>query len=200
MIRGGHLDLCVLGALQVAQNGDLANWSTGRLRTRFPRSAGRWIWSPASRTIFVITKHCHEDGRAEARRGVHVSAHRAAGVVDRVYTDLAVIDVTPGRVPRLVELAPALTFEEVQEPDRRPAPSWPMPGRQTEMSTATKTSTQRRVLFADAQLKSARRAASAATPCCASRTRLYAEHRGGVPITDLEGVVADRLLPTTWRR
>ena len=64
MIRGGHLDLCVLGALQVAQNGDLANWSTGE-PDAIPAVGGAMDLVAGVKSIFVITQHCTREGEAK---------------------------------------------------------------------------------------------------------------------------------------
>jgi len=112
MIRGGHLDLCVLGALQVAANGDLANWSTGA-PDAIPAVGGAMDLVAGVKTIYVITQHCTKHGDPKL---VETCSYPLTGlaVVDRVYTDLAVIDITD-RGFQLVELSPGVRFEYVQE-------------------------------------------------------------------------------------
>ncbi len=112
MIRGGHLDLCVLGALQVAQNGDLANWSTGE-PDAIPAVGGAMDLVAGVKAIYVITQHCTKQGEPKL---VESCAYplTGAGVVNRIYTDLAVIDVTPEGF-RLVELSPGVGFDDVQD-------------------------------------------------------------------------------------
>jgi len=111
MIRGGHIDLCVLGALQVAENGDLANWSTGE-PDAIPAVGGAMDLVAGVKAIFVMTQHTTKDGEPKlVERCTYPLT--GCGVVNRVYTDLAVIDVTP-RGFRLVELGPGLDFDFVQ--------------------------------------------------------------------------------------
>ena len=110
MIRGGHLDICVLGALQVSANGDLANWSTGEPGA-IPAVGGAMDLVAGVRTILVITNHVTKTGDAKLVEECSYPL-TACGVVSRVYTDLAVIDVTPSGF-RLVELAPDVAFEDV---------------------------------------------------------------------------------------
>ena len=112
MIRGGHLDLCVLGALQVAQNGDLANWSTGE-EGAIPAVGGAMDLVAGVKAIYVITQHCTKRGEPKLV-GSCAYPLTGAGVVDRVYTDLAVIDVAAGGF-RVSELAPGVSFEYVRE-------------------------------------------------------------------------------------
>lgn len=121
MIRGGHLDLCVLGALQVAQNGDLANWSTGE-EGAIPAVGGAMDLVAGVKKIFVVTQHVTKSGEPKL---VESCAYplTGVGVVDRVYTDLAVIDVTPEGF-RVVELCPGADFGSVQE--RTGAPLLPI--------------------------------------------------------------------------
>lgn len=122
MIRGGHLDLCVLGALQVARNGDLANWSVGG-PDAIPAVGGAMDLVAGVKSIYVITQHCTKEGEPKLVESCTYPL-TGVGVVDRVYTDLAVLDVTPDGF-RLVELAPGLDFDEVQRhtgaPILRPA-------------------------------------------------------------------------------
>ena len=122
MIRGGHLDLSVLGALQVAQNGDLANWSTGEPGA-IPAVGGAMDLVAGVKKVFVITQHTTKSG---APKLVESCAYplTGRGVVDRVYTDLAVIDVTPQGF-RVAELSPGVDFATVQE--RTGAPLLPAP-------------------------------------------------------------------------
>ena len=111
MIRGGHLDLSVLGAMQVASNGDLANWSTGK-PDAIPAVGGAMDLVAGVKNVFVITQHCTKSGDPKL-----VSACTypltGQGVVDRIYTDLAVIDVTAGGF-QVCELCPGVSFETVQ--------------------------------------------------------------------------------------
>ena len=112
IIRGNHLDICVLGALQVSQEGDLANWSTGA-PDAIPSVGGAMDLVAGVKTIFVITQHVTKNGEFKL---LETCAYPLTGkrVVSRVYTDLAVIDVTP-RGFMLVELAPGVDFKYVQE-------------------------------------------------------------------------------------
>jgi 3-oxoadipate CoA-transferase beta subunit len=112
MIRGGHIDLCVLGALQVAQNGDLANWSTGE-PDAIPAVGGAMDLVAGVGTIYVVTQHTTRHGEPKL---VESCTYPLTGpsVVDRIYTDLAVIDVTRDGF-RVAELSPGVDFEYVQE-------------------------------------------------------------------------------------
>ncbi len=112
MIRGGHIDLCVLGALQVSRDGDLANWSTGA-PDAIPAVGGAMDLVAGVETIYVITQHTTRDGEPKLVESCTYPL-TGPGVVDRIYTDLAVIDVTPEGF-RLVELSPGIEFEYVQE-------------------------------------------------------------------------------------
>jgi 3-oxoadipate CoA-transferase beta subunit len=121
MIRGGHIDLCVLGALQVSQAGDIANWSTGA-PDAIPAVGGAMDLVAGVETIFVITQHTTRDGGPKLVESCTYPL-TGPGVVDRIYTNLAVIDVTPNGF-QLVELAAGVDFDHVQE--RTGAPLLPM--------------------------------------------------------------------------
>jgi 3-oxoadipate CoA-transferase beta subunit len=112
MIRGGHIDICVLGAMQVAQNGDLANWSTGN-PDAIPAVGGAMDLVAGVKTIRVITQHVTNKGYPKLVEGCTFPL-TGAGVVSRVYSDLAVIDITPEGF-KVVELAPGVDFDYVQE-------------------------------------------------------------------------------------
>lgn len=111
MIRGGHIDVCVLGAMQVAENGDLANWSTGP-NDPMPAVGGAMDLVAGVRNIWVVTKHCtkHGDPKLLANCELPVTG---LNVVRRIYTDLATIEVTRNGF-ELRELAPHVDFEFVQ--------------------------------------------------------------------------------------
>ena len=112
MIRGGHLDLCVLGALQVSSNGDLANWSTGT-PDAIPAVGGAMDLVAGVKQIFVLTQHTTREG---APKLVEACTYPLTGVnvVNRIYTELAVIDVTNDGF-QLIELSPGIEFDYVQE-------------------------------------------------------------------------------------
>ncbi len=111
MIRGGHIDVCVLGAMQVSASGDLANWSTGA-PDAIPAVGGAMDLVAGVDSIFVITKHVAKTGEPKIVESCTYPL-TGRGVVSRIYTDLAVIDVTP-RGLRLLELAPGMSLEEVR--------------------------------------------------------------------------------------
>ena len=112
MIRGGHLDLCVLGALQVASNGDLANWSTGG-PDAIPAVGGAMDLVAGVKSVYVITQHCTKTGDPKLIEACTYPL-TGPGVVNRIYTDLAVIDITVEGF-QLVELSPGVSFEYVAE-------------------------------------------------------------------------------------
>ena len=112
MIRGGHIDLCVLGALQVAKNGDLANWSTGG-KDAIPAVGGAMDLVAGVKTIYVVTQHNTKHGDPKLVESCSFPL-TGLGVVSRIYTDLAVIEVTE-RGFQLVELSHGVSFEYVQE-------------------------------------------------------------------------------------
>src|SRR5271154_5326053 len=93
LIRGGHLDLCVLGAFQVAENGDLANWAPSN-NDSAPAVGGAMDLAAGAKQVWVLMEHTTKSGES---RLVHRCTYplTALGVVKRVYTNLAVLDVTP---------------------------------------------------------------------------------------------------------
>ena len=111
MIRGGHLDVCVLGTMQVAANGDIANWSTGA-PDAIPAVGGAMDLVQGVETIYVITKHTTRQGQPKLVERCSYPL-TGSGVVSRIYTDLAVVDVTPEGF-RVAELAPGVDFDEVR--------------------------------------------------------------------------------------
>jgi 3-oxoadipate CoA-transferase beta subunit len=112
MIRGGHIDVCILGAMQVAQNGDLANWSTGAPGA-VPAVGGAMDLVAGARQVRVITDHVTSGG--EPKLFEHCSYPLTGrGVVERIYTNLAVLDVTADGF-LLREVAPGASVERIRE-------------------------------------------------------------------------------------
>jgi len=111
MIRGGHIDLAMLGAMQVGANGDLANWATGD--EKFPPAVGGAMDLAAGAAgVWVLMEHNAKDGTPKIIERCTYPL-TAEGVVDRIYTNLAVIDVTnDGLLVR--EMVAGLEFEELQ--------------------------------------------------------------------------------------
>jgi 3-oxoadipate CoA-transferase beta subunit len=112
VIRGGHLDLCVLGAFQVAENGDIANWSTADDDTA-PAVGGAMDLAAGARRLWVLMEHTTKAGDSRlVRRCTYPLTAR--GAVTRIYTNLAVLDVTPaGFLVR--EMVPGLSFDALQQ-------------------------------------------------------------------------------------
>ena len=111
MMRGGHLDVCVLGAFQVSASGDLANWHTGA-PDAIPAVGGAMDLAIGAKQVFVMMDHQTKTGESKI---VRRCSYPLTGVacVNRIYTDLTVLDVTlQGLAVR--EMAPGLTFAELQ--------------------------------------------------------------------------------------
>jgi 3-oxoadipate CoA-transferase beta subunit len=110
MMRGGHLDICVLGAFQVSVRGDLANWATGEADA-IPAVGGAMDLAIGARQTFVMMELLTRRGDSKL---VAECSYPLTGLacVDRVYTDLAVIDITPEGL-RAVELIDGLSLDEL---------------------------------------------------------------------------------------
>ena len=111
MIRGGHLDYCVLGGFQVARNGDLANWSTGE-PDAIPAVGGAMDLGVGAKNLFVLMTHSTKNGEPKIVDAITYPA-TAIGAVTSVYTDLAVIDIRPDAVV-VRDMVDGLTFDELQ--------------------------------------------------------------------------------------
>ncbi len=111
MMRGGHLDICVLGAFQVAQNGDLANWHTGA-KDAVPAVGGAMDLAVGAKKVFVTTEHTTKTGTPKIVKELSYPVTGKA-CVDRIYTDLCVIDVTADGL-KVIEMVDGLSFDELQ--------------------------------------------------------------------------------------
>jgi 3-oxoadipate CoA-transferase beta subunit len=111
VIRGGHLDLCVLGAFEVAENGDIANWATSE-NDSAPAVGGAMDLAVGAKRVWVVMEHTTKDGRSKLVRNCSYPL-TALGAVKRVYTNLAVLDVTEAGF-RVIDMLPGLTREELQ--------------------------------------------------------------------------------------
>jgi len=110
MMRGGHLDICVLGAFQVSVSGDLANWHTGA-PDAIPAVGGAMDLAIGAKQVFVMMDHLTKSGQSKI---VQRCTYPLTGVacVNRIYTDLAVLDITLEGL-RVHEMADGLSFDEL---------------------------------------------------------------------------------------
>jgi len=111
MMRGGHLDICVMGAFQVSAGGDLANWHTGA-PDAIPAVGGAMDLAVGAKHVLVMMEHLTKQGESKI---VERCTYPLTGArcVDRIYTDLAVIDVTPQGL-KVVEAFNGLAIDELQ--------------------------------------------------------------------------------------
>lgn len=110
MVRGGHLDVAILGAYQVAQNGDLANWSTGK--GGVPAVGGAMDLVHGAKRVAVVTDHITKKGEPKLLDACTMPL-TGVGCVTRVYTSLAVVDIDGGQFV-LSEKLPNLSFDDLQ--------------------------------------------------------------------------------------
>jgi 3-oxoadipate CoA-transferase beta subunit len=112
MMRGGHLDICVLGAFQVSVKGDLANWHTGA-PDAIPAVGGAMDLAIGAKSVYVMMEHQTKTGESKI---VQACTYPLTGIacVNRIYTDLAVMDVTPqGLVVR--DIAEGMSLQELEK-------------------------------------------------------------------------------------
>lgn len=111
IMRGGHLDLTIMGGMQVAQNGDLANWNLGRPGEP-PAVGGAMDLAVGAKQVYILMEHTTRDGQPKIVERCTLPL-TGLGVVNRIYTDLAVLEVTPkGLLVR--EINPGLSFDALQ--------------------------------------------------------------------------------------
>lgn len=111
MMRGGHLDICVLGAFQVSAQGDLANWHTGA-PDAIPAVGGAMDLAVGAKKTYVMMDHVTKQGQPKIVPQCTCPL-TGVGCVSRIYTDVAVLDVTPNGLV-LLDMAPGWTLETLQ--------------------------------------------------------------------------------------
>ncbi len=112
MVRGGHLDYCVLGAFQVSVKGDLANWHTGQADA-IPAVGGAMDLASGAKNIYVMMEHLTKQGESKIVERCSYPV-TGMGCVSRIYTDLAVIGITHSGL-EVIEICTDISFDELCE-------------------------------------------------------------------------------------
>ena len=110
MIRGGHIDYCVLGAMEVSEGGDLANWTTGK---GIPAVGGAMDLVVGAKNVFVMSQHTTKDGSPKFLKNCSLPL-TGKSVVTRVYSNLAILDVTSEGF-KLREMCEQIDFDLLQK-------------------------------------------------------------------------------------
>ncbi len=110
MIRGGHIDYCVLGAMEVSESGDLANWTTGK---GIPAVGGAMDLVVGAKNVFVMSQHTTKDGSPKFLKNCSLPL-TGKSVVTRVYSNLAILDVTSEGF-KLKEMCEQIDFDLLQK-------------------------------------------------------------------------------------
>ena len=113
MMRGGHLDIAILGAFQVSEKGDLANWTTGADTGAPPAVGGAIDLAVGAKSIWVMMDHTTKEGAPRIVRECTFPL-TAAGVVDRIFTNMAIIDVRPDGL-HVQAILEGVSLEELQQ-------------------------------------------------------------------------------------
>jgi 3-oxoacid CoA-transferase len=111
MIRGGHVDLSILGGLEVAENGDLANWMVPGKMVKGPGGAMDLV--SGVKRVVVLMEHTSKDGSSKVLKKCSLPL-TGKGVVNKIITDLCVFEVEPGKGLVLTELHPGVSLEDVK--------------------------------------------------------------------------------------
>lgn len=111
MMRGGHIDLCVLGAYQVAANGDLANWSTGK-EGAIPAVGGAMDLAVGAKKVYVMMTHQTKNGHPKIVKNLSFPV-TGLSCIDRIYTEYASIDVTEEGL-QVIDIVEGMTLEDLQ--------------------------------------------------------------------------------------
>lgn len=111
MMRGGHIDLCVLGAYQVAANGDLANWSIGK-EGAIPAVGGAMDLAVGAKKVYVMMTHQTKNGHPKIVKSLSFPV-TGLSCIDRIYTEYASIDVTEEGL-QVIDIVEGMTLEDLQ--------------------------------------------------------------------------------------